>query len=236
VVDLAVGVVSREPVRAVLLDAFGTLVLMDPPAPRLRALLAAAGHHHPEDAVARAIAAEIRFYRAEMHTGGDPQGLARLRRRAAGVIAGALGPDVPPPDRLTAMLVDSLRFRLAPDALGCLDALDARGLRLAVVSNWDCALPDHLAALGIAARFEVIAVSAVVGAAKPSAAIFRHALAGLGVPAAAALHCGDRPDEDCAGARAAGMRAVLLDRAGALPAAGPCPVVRSLRELPLLIT
>jgi hypothetical protein len=80
------------------------------------------------------------------------------------------------------MLVRSLRFRLHDDALPALDAVEATGARLGVVSNWDCALPQHLAHLGVADRFVVIAASAAVGTAKPDAAIFHHATRLAGVP------------------------------------------------------
>jgi len=221
---------SERSADAVLLDAYGTLLALRPPAPRLRALLAAAGHDHPEERVAEALAAEIRFYRRHHDRGRDCASLAGLRRECAAVLARALGPDVPPPDALTAMLVASLRFELLPDVLPALDALAHRGVRLAVVSNWDCSLPGVLADLGVADRFAAVVVSAVVGAAKPDPGIFRYALERLGVSAARALHCGDRPEYDCAGARAAGLRAVLIDRAGALDGA-VCPRIRTLPEL-----
>ena len=213
-----------------LLDAFGTLVELHAPAPRLRALLAGAGHHHPEERVARALAAEVRHYRRHHDRGRDAASLAALRRECAAVLAGVLGSDVPPLDALTGMLVDSLRFELLPDALPCLDALAALGVRLAVVSNWDCSLASVLADLGIAERFGAVSVSAVVGAGKPDPAIFHDALSRLRVPAARALHCGDLPERDCAGAHRAGIRAVLIDRAGRLPD-GPCPRIRTLTDL-----
>lgn len=224
---------ARSPVEAVLLDAYGTLLEMHDPVPRLRALLAAAGHHHPERAVASALREEIAFYRAHHDRGADASSLAALRRDCARVLASALGGDAPPPDRLATLLVESLRFSLYPDALPALDALAAAGLPVAVVSNWDCSLPATLAGLGVADRFAAVVVSAVVGARKPEPAIFRHALARLGVPPGAALHCGDLPGADCDGARRAGLRAVLLDRAGGSPEAA-CPRIATLAELPAL--
>jgi HAD superfamily hydrolase (TIGR01509 family) len=176
------------------------------------------------------MAAEIRHYRAHQMRGRDAAGLAELRRDCARVIAGVLGPDVPPLPRLTELLVESLRFRLLPDAPDALDALASRGVRLAVVSNWDCGLPNVLAGLGVRERFEVVAASAVVGAAKPDPAIFRAALAALGVAPGRALHCGDSPALDGAGARAAGVSALIVDRAGALPP-GPWPRISGLAEL-----
>ena len=137
---------------------------------------------------------------------------------------------MPPLPRLTEILVNALRFDLLPDALPALDAMGAAGLRLGVVSNWDCGLGDVLEGLGVGDRFEVVAASAVVGAGKPDPAIFHHALRELGVAPAAALHCGDLPAYDCAGAAAAGVRAVLIDRAGGT-AGGPCPTIAALPEL-----
>lgn len=222
----------RVRIEVVLLDAYGTLLDLPDPVPRLRALLAGAGHPHPPARVAGALRAEIGHYRANHDRGRDAASLAELRRECAGVLADGLGGDAPPLDVLTPMLLDSLRFRLFPDVVPGLDALAAAGLRLGVVSNWDCGLPDVLAALGVADRFAVVATSAAVGAAKPEPAIFHAALATLGVAPGRALHCGDLPHADCAGARAAGVGAVLIDRSGTLPP-GPCPRIATLAELAL---
>jgi putative hydrolase of the HAD superfamily len=223
----------RSPVEAVLLDAYGTLLDLPDPVPRLRALLAGAGHPHPVERVRAALRAEIAFYRAHHDRGRDPASLLALRRACAAVLAEGLGGDAPTPARLAPILVDSLRFTLFPDVLPALDALRAAGVRLAVVSNWDCSLEETLASLGVGDRFEAVAASAVVGAAKPDPAIFADALARLGVAPRNALHCGDLPEKDCIGAQRAGVRALLLDRHGS-HAGGPCPVVRSLADLALL--
>ena len=221
------GAVRTE---AVLLDAYGTLVHLDDPAGRLGALLAAEGHAHPPERVAAALAAEIVHYRAHHDQGRDPASLAALRLGCAAVLAEGLGGEAPPIERLAEILVAALRFDLIPDVLPALDALEAAGLRLAVVSNWDCSLAAVLGGLGVADRFAAVSVSALVGAAKPDPAIFRHALRTMGVAPGRALHCGDRPEYDCAGARRAGLRAVLIDRAGRL-ADGPCPRIAALTEL-----
>ncbi len=217
-----------------LLDALGTLLDLEPPAPRLRAALAARGVDVAPEVAGAAIRAEIAYYRAHLGEGRDAAGLADLRRRCAAVVARHLGGALPPLDRLAELLVASLRFALLPDALPALDALRDAGVRLAVVSNWDCSLPEELARLGIADRFEVTGVSAIVGARKPSPGLFHHVLGELGLPAGAVVHCGDRPDMDCRGARQAGVAAVLVDRAGALKD-GPCPRIRALTDLPGLV-
>lgn len=103
-------------------------------------------------------------------------------------------------------------WRVFPEVPAVLEALVSRGVRLAVVSNWDDRLPQLLARLGLARRFEAIVTSAGVGREKPDPAIFSAALAALGVPARAALHVGDHPREDVEGALAVGMQALHLDR------------------------
>lgn len=104
------------------------------------------------------------------------------------------------------------------------------GLRLAVVSNSNGTLRSLLDRLGLLAAFEVVLDSAVEGVEKPDPRLFQRALAGLGVAPAAAVHVGDIYHVDVVGARAAGIRPVLLDEAGLYPDAD-CPRVRSLVEL-----
>ena len=95
-----------------------------------------------------------------------------------------------------------------------LDRLAARGVALAVVSNWDERLPRLLAALGLAERFAAIVVSAEVGVEKPHRRIFEIAAERLGVAPGRIVHVGDRRLEDVEGAEAAGLRALWLDRGG----------------------
>ena len=231
---LAVGELTRAAVRAVLLDAFGTLVGLDPPLPRLTAHLAAEGFVGPQEAIAAALDAEMHYYRANHDRGRDAESLLALRRECAAVLGDGLGPGAPDLERLTRCLLDSLEFVLLPAALPALDALAAAGHRLAIVSNWDYDLPAELARLGIANRFEAVAVSAALGVGKPRPEIFRHALDLLGVTPQEAVHCGDQPDRDCAGAHAAGVPAILVDRAGRHPDAA-CPRIAALTDLPAAV-
>ncbi len=98
-----------------------------------------------------------------------------------------------------------------------LAALAGRGLRLGVVS--DRRVDDKLAALGLADLPWAARVSADdVGLLKPAPALFLRACEALGVAPSDAVHVGDRDDTDGAGARAAGMRALLVGRDGSLAA------------------
>jgi putative hydrolase of the HAD superfamily len=225
---------SSIPVRAVLLDALGTLLELRPPAPRLRAALREHAGLEVDDALAaRAIAAEIRYYRAHLHEGGTAEGLADLRVRCTEVVRAELGDaagDVSEAALLEALLA-ALEFAAFPDVVPALQALRARGMRIVVVSNWDVSLHERLAETGLAGLVDGAVASAEIGAAKPDPAIFRHALARAGgVEPAAALHAGDSLDADVAGARAAGLRAVLVARGGE-PAPAGVPAIVSLAEL-----
>jgi putative hydrolase of the HAD superfamily len=216
-----------ERIRAVLLDALGTLVHFEPPAPLLRAALRERGIEVTPAAAEAAIRDEIAYYRAHLHEGRDPASLADLRRRSAEAMRPALGVD----GDLTDALLASLRFRAYPDAAPALLALRARGTAIVVVSNWDHSLHERLRETGLAPLVDGAVASAELGHAKPDEAIFEHALDLAGTGPDAALHAGDSPREDVEGALAAGLRAVLVAREKRPPAA-EVPVIRSLAELP----
>jgi putative hydrolase of the HAD superfamily len=223
---------------AVLLDALGTLVRFEPPAPRLRAALAArTGVDVGPEAADAAMRAEIAHYRAHLHEGGDAAGLAGLRRRSAEAMRPALPPAVAglPAEELTEILLDALVFRAYPDVPPALAALRRAGFALVVVSNWDASLHDRLAETGLAPLVDAAVASAELGVAKPERAIFAHALALVDARAAASWHVGDSLDADVAGALAAGLRPVLVARAGARAAPDGVPVLDDLGGLPALV-
>jgi len=123
-------------------------------------------------------------------------------------------------------------WRVFADAPEALRALRARGLRVGVVSNFDTRLIGLLDQLGLAPLVDRIVHSTRAGVAKPDPAIFHLALEALGVPPAEALHAGNEVVADVEGARAAGLRAVLVDREGRLAPLPPgVPRVRTLAEL-----
>jgi putative hydrolase of the HAD superfamily len=89
-----------------------------------------------------------------------------------------------------------------------LEALRARGLRLALVSNafdpgW--LLHRDIEQLGVAERLDFAVFSSEIGKRKPHPAIFERALEELGVSAGEALFVGDRLYEDVRGAGELGM-------------------------------
>jgi len=222
------------PVRAVLLDALGTLVALRPPAPRLRAaLVERTGVDVGEQAAARGFAAEIEHYLANHLRGRDAAGLERLRDECAAAMHAAIGDERLDRPTVRAAMLAALEFEPYADAAPALRALRARGLRLVVVSNWDCSLPRWLARAGIAELVDATISSAVVGAAKPAPEVFAAGLEAAGCAAEQAVHVGDSLEHDVAGGRAAGLRAILVERTGAAPPG--VEAVRSLEQLSAIV-
>jgi putative hydrolase of the HAD superfamily len=208
---------DAAPVRAVLLDAFGTLLHLDAPAPRLRLLLKERLELAVTEAQASAaLAAEIAYYRAHMAQGSDARRVADLHQRCAEVLRAALpvSPTLQAADAQTivSLLLDCLRFRAYPEVSETLAQLRGGGLRLVVVSNWDATLDSVLQRVGLLGAVDGVVSSAVAGAAKPDPHPLRLGLEIAGVGAAEAIHVGDGVEEDVRGAIAAGIRPVLLDR------------------------
>jgi putative hydrolase of the HAD superfamily len=192
--------------RAVFLDALGTLVELEPPWISLRELVPA---EVSDERLVAALRAEMAYYRDHAHEGRDERSLAELRERGAALVSRKLDVDVGVDE-----LVSAIRFSAYPDAVPALSALRDRGLRLVVVSNWDCSLPRVLERCGLGGMLDGTVTSAEAGAPKPDPAIFGLALELAGCDASEALHVGDTVEEDVAGARAAGIRPLLIDRDG----------------------
>jgi putative hydrolase of the HAD superfamily len=100
---------------------------------------------------------------------------------------------------------------------GTREALDRirQNFRIAVISNADGGIERVLSRCGIAACFESITDSGIVGVEKPRPEIFAAALKAMQARADESLYVGDVYSVDYVGARNAGMEAILLDLAGA---------------------
>jgi len=186
---------------AVTIDAYGTLVRLTGPVPELQTGLAALGVECDTDAVGHAFAKESAYYREHSFEGRDETSLYDLRLRCVAIILDELGSDLEPAAFVDGF-VAAMRFELLPDAGAALETLRRHGLAVAVVSNWDVGLAQHLEGLGLGDV--AVVTSAQAGAPKPDPAVFTLALELLGVQASRTLHVGDS-DSDEAGASAAGM-------------------------------
>jgi HAD superfamily hydrolase (TIGR01493 family) len=194
---------SARDLDAVTVDAMGTVVELADPVPRLQEALARHGEHHDPDRVRDAFAAEVAYYMPRAHEGRDEASLAALRVACAGVFLDALGAKLDA-GAFAPAFAGALEFRALEGVEHSLTRLRAAGLALACVSNWDLSLAAYLEDARLAHHFDTVVSSAEVGAPKPDEAVFRLALARLGVEPERALHVGDG-DGDRRGAAAAGL-------------------------------
>ena len=130
---------------------------------------------------------------------------------------------------------DAATWDVFPDVVPALAALRDMSAALGIVSNFDSRVLRILDGLGLARWFASVTLSSQVGATKPDPAIFARALARHGIDPSRALHVGDSPGEDGDGAVAAGLRAVLIDRAGRHADRPGLARIGSLSALPGLI-
>jgi putative hydrolase of the HAD superfamily len=104
----------------------------------------------------------------------------------------------------------SENFELFEDVLPVLDELKRANLRIAVVSNGIRDLGEFVAHHRL--DVEAVVDSRSHGRVKPHPTIFQAALTALAVEPEDAVMVGDSREEDIEGARALGMRAILIDR------------------------
>ena len=116
------------------------------------------------------------------------------------------------------------------DVAPALQALRARGYRLAVVSNANGTLRRAFDRLGLAMMVDAVFDSCDEGVEKPDPRFFHIALERTGSDAETTVHVGDLYFVDVVGARAAGIQPVLLDVCG-LYEGCDCPRVGSLGGL-----
>jgi REG-2-like HAD superfamily hydrolase len=117
-----------------------------------------------------------------------------------------------------------------PEVPETLRLAHARGLTQGVVSDWGTDLVPLLHAHELTVYLDFVVASAAVGTAKPHPDIFLHALARADLEAHEVIYVGDSYISDVLGARAVGIRAVLIDREGKAPAVD-CPTVSSLLQV-----
>lgn len=236
-------------IRAVTLDLWMTLILDTPERwerrarlrrERLSALLGAWGVRASPEEVGQAISSAYRVVESLQLRGRDMPFTEQVS-----LFLDLLSPGLAhrlPPDALDAVAVAYGYTTLesppapAPGVPGVLAELRRRGYRLGLISNTGTTPGSVLRALlrdyGVLPCLEVTAFSNEVGLAKPSPSLFRLALEQLGVSPGEAVHIGDQPWADVAGALGVGMRAVQVDGAGPSGHAQAPLCIASLEELP----
>lgn len=135
-------------------------------------------------------------------------------------------------DRLYDRFVEADVWKVYEDVLGTLQTLRDRGLKLAIVSNWDERLRPLLRNLKLDSHFDAMVVSAEIGFHKPAPPIFRKLVGDLGIRAEHILHVGDSWREDLQGARDAGLKGLLIRRSAGAQTADE---IGSLTAVPALL-
>jgi putative hydrolase of the HAD superfamily len=135
-------------------------------------------------------------------------------------------------------------FELYDDVLPALRVLRARGYLLGLISNTHRSLASFQSHFELDELISAAVSSCEHGYNKPHPSIFRTALRLLAVAPEEAVMVGDSYKHDIEGARAVGMRGVLVRRAPRGPLgkddldaarSGAVPVIASLSELPGLL-
>lgn len=126
-------------------------------------------------------------------------------------------------------------YRLYDDVKPTLDAVEAAGYRIGLISNFDSWLEKMLIEMEVGHVFDPSVISGQVGVEKPDPEIYRIAVARSGVPADRCVHVGDSPTTDMEPATAVGITPIMIDRAGRYPEARYARI-RELKELLPLIS
>ena len=196
-------------VEAVLLDAGGVLLMPDSAA--IVASLDEAGVKVDEGRLTRA-------HYAGMHAvdrdRSEPFSWWPYNHAYIGAL-GITGDAVDPARAALDRAFTSMEWNVVIDeSLRALEAIAARGVHMAVVSNSDGTVERLLAESGLGrtgSEWVCVVDSHLFGVAKPDPAIFRHALETVGVSADRAVHVSDSIRFDVEGARSAEVRPLHMD-------------------------
>jgi len=209
-------------VRAIFFDAVGTLVYPEPAAP---AVYAAIGRRYGSAFDETSIAARFRiaFHRQEEwdRAAGWRTSEAREIERWRSIVGEVLSDSTNPEACFQALFAHFARaesWQIDPDAPAVLASLASRGYVLGVASNYDQRLRSVAAGIPEFARFAHLAISAEIGWRKPASEFFAAVCEKSLSRADQVLVVGDDFENDCQGARAAGLHAMVLDRQNRLPA------------------
>jgi putative hydrolase of the HAD superfamily len=148
---------------------------------------------------------------------------------------GGSGPTVDPCAReIYAEWAACQHFELYDDVAPVLGELTARGVRIGLISNSHRCLASFQSHFELQGLISAAVSSSDHGFMKPHPSIFSAALQLVDADPQDAMMVGDSLSQDVEGALGAGMRGVLLQRAGTTPPRAvelDVPVIRSLHEL-----
>jgi len=203
------------PIRAVLLDFYGTLaratqwVSVDD-------VLADHGYEMPDEIRQRWWQGDLDGIEHLEHSQSRDHYVAWQRQRMLAMLAET---DVHPGEY--ELIQTKLREGNATRVLEAYDEtvdvlteLRDQGLHLTICSNWDWDLAEAVEEAGLADRVDTTVSSAWAGARKPHPRIFEHTLDLVGVEPAEVVFVGDTWGPDVVGPQAMGMTTLYLQREG----------------------
>jgi putative hydrolase of the HAD superfamily len=207
--------------NAVIFDFYGTLAETPDWGPSWAELVTSVGFELPDEVRDRWWNDGIDGTEHDEHSQSRDHYVAWQRARMQGMLD-ECGLPRPVQDELIDRVraIGAHRTMSAYDEVAAVVAeLRARGLTLAICSNWDWDLTEALDAAGLAGAFDVVVSSAWVGARKPHERIFHAVLERIDVGSGDALFVGDTWTCDVEGPRSVGLEPVYLRR----PHFGPDP-------------
>jgi putative hydrolase of the HAD superfamily len=205
-------------IRAIVLDAVGTLIHPDPPAPEVYARVGKRwGSRHDAAAI------KTRFIQAFAQEEQTDRRLGwrtseeREMERWQHIVARVLD-DVSDEQACFQTLFEHFSrpeaWRCAPETGQVLSGLAQQGFLLGMASNYDSRLHRVIAGKAELRRIQHVIISAEVGWRKPAAEFFATVCRTVGLPADQILYVGDDLTNDVQGAQSAGVHAVWFNPVG----------------------
>jgi putative hydrolase of the HAD superfamily len=201
--------------KAVIFDFYGTLAETPDWGPSWAELVASVGYELPDEVRDRWWNDGLDGTEHDEHSQSREHYVAWQQTRVRGMLDDCGVPHAVQ-DTLIARVREigaHRRMRAYDEVPLVLADLRARGLTLAVCSNWDWDLLEALDAAGVRGAVDVVVSSAWIGARKPHPRVYDAVLAQVGVAARDALFVGDTWTCDVEGPRAAGIQPVYVRRA-----------------------
>jgi len=229
--------------RVVFFDWFNTLAQYTPPREELQsqALREFGINVSPQEILPGILIADINLFE-EIATSPlrqkSPAEKAEIYGRYQQTVLNETGTDSPDDSdflmkllkRLQEMSKD-LRFSLFDDVLPVIKSLSKKSLILGILTNMDTDMRPICRELGLEDFLDLIVTSNEVGFDKPQPEIFLAAAKQAGVDVSEAVHVGDHHIIDAAGAKAVGIKPVLIDRYNLYPEITDYPRISGLFEL-----
>ncbi len=202
-------------IRAIVLDAVGTLIHPDPPAPQVYAQVGKRwGSRHDADAIRSRFLQAFEQEELTDRKLGWRTSEAREIERWRHIIAKVLD-DVSNSEACFHTLFDHFS---RPEAWCCdaaigdvLGQLTQRGFVLGTASNYDSRLHRVIAGKSELSPIQHVIISSEVGWRKPAAEFFGAVCRTVGLPADQILFVGDALINDVQGAQSAGLKAVWFN-------------------------